>query len=153
MTLLANLAGTSRRVSANAARSGKIRELAAFLRTLAADEIDIAVHYLSGEIPQGKIGIGYSSLSYLNRFPLDRLKIDRAFVLDMLDARADLAIVRAIIELGHELGLRVVAEGVESEHQARILRTIGCDELQGFLFSKALSPADLWSWTNARKVA
>ena len=62
MTLLANLAGTSRRVSANAARSGKIRELAAFLRTLAADEIDIAVHYLSGEIPQGKIGIGYSSL-------------------------------------------------------------------------------------------
>ena len=62
MTLLANLVGTSQRVSANSARSTKIRELGAFLRTLAADEIDIAVHYLSGEIPQGKIGIGYSSL-------------------------------------------------------------------------------------------
>jgi DNA ligase 1 len=62
MTLLANLVSTSQRVSANSARSTKIRELAAFLRTLAADEVDIAVHYLSGEIPQGKIGIGYSTL-------------------------------------------------------------------------------------------
>jgi DNA ligase-1 len=62
MTLLANLVGTSQRVGANAARSTKIRELAAFLRTLAADEVEIAVHYLSGEIPQGKIGIGYSTL-------------------------------------------------------------------------------------------
>src|SRR6185312_15931699 len=58
MTLLTNLVGTSLRVSANPARSTKIRELAAFLRTLAADEIEIAVHYLSGEIPQGRIGIG-----------------------------------------------------------------------------------------------
>ena len=112
-----------------------------------------AIRALGVKLALDDFGIGYSSLSYLNRFPLDRLKIDRAFVLDMLDARADLAIVRTIIELGHELGLRVVAEGVESEHQARILRTIGCDELQGFLFSKSLSPADLWSWTHARMVA
>jgi diguanylate cyclase (GGDEF)-like protein/PAS domain S-box-containing protein len=98
-------------------------------------------------------GVGYSSLSYLNRFPLDRLKIDQAFVKDMLDAPADLAIIRAIIELGHELGLRVVAEGVESEHQAQILRNIGCDELQGFLFSASLSPADLGSWSSMRMVA
>ncbi|WP_233837263.1 EAL domain-containing protein [Paraburkholderia sp. ZP32-5] len=112
-----------------------------------------AIRALGIKLSLDDFGTGYSSLSYLNRFPLDRLKIDRAFVLDMLDAPADLAIIRAIIELGHELGLRVVAEGVENEHQARILRTIGCDELQGFLFSKALSPADLWSWTTARKVA
>jgi diguanylate cyclase (GGDEF)-like protein/PAS domain S-box-containing protein len=112
-----------------------------------------AIRTLGVKLSLDDFGTGYSSLSYLNRFPLDRLKIDRAFVLDMLDAPADLAIIRAIIELGRELGLRVVAEGVENEHQARILRTIGCDELQGFLFSKALSPADLWSWTIARKVA
>lgn len=112
-----------------------------------------AIRTLGVKLSLDDFGTGYSSLSYLNRFPLDRLKIDRAFVLDMLDAPADLAIIRAIIELGHELGLRVVAEGVESEHQARILRTIGCDELQGFLFSKALSPADLGFWTNAREVA
>jgi EAL domain-containing protein (putative c-di-GMP-specific phosphodiesterase class I) len=112
-----------------------------------------AIRKLGVKLSLDDFGIGYSSLSYLNRFPLDRLKIDRAFVQDMLEAQADLAIIRAIIDLGHELGLRVVAEGVESEHQARILRDIGCDELQGFLFSKALSPADLWSWSSARLAA
>ncbi|SDR33452.1 PAS domain S-box-containing protein/diguanylate cyclase (GGDEF) domain-containing protein [Paraburkholderia fungorum] len=112
-----------------------------------------AIRKLGVKISLDDFGIGYSSLNYLNRFPLDRLKIDRAFVQDMLDAPADLAIIRAIVELGHELGLRVVAEGVESEHQARILRNIGCDELQGFLFSKALSPAELWYWSSARMVA
>jgi diguanylate cyclase (GGDEF)-like protein/PAS domain S-box-containing protein len=112
-----------------------------------------AIRMLGVRLSLDDFGTGYSSLSYLNRFPLDRLKIDRAFVHDMLDAPAGLAIVKAIIELGHELGLRVVAEGVESEHEAQILRSIGCDELQGFLFSKALSPAELWSWSNERKVA
>jgi diguanylate cyclase (GGDEF)-like protein/PAS domain S-box-containing protein len=112
-----------------------------------------SIRELGVKLSLDDFGIGYSSLSYLNRFPLDRLKIDRAFVQDMLDAPTDLAVIRAIIELGHELGLRVVAEGVESEHQADILRDIGCDELQGFLFSKALSPADLSSWSNLRMVA
>ncbi|MGF6770706.1 diguanylate cyclase (GGDEF)-like protein/PAS domain S-box-containing protein [Paraburkholderia sp. GAS199] len=112
-----------------------------------------AIRQLGVKLSLDDFGIGYSSLSYLNRFPLDRLKIDRAFVHTMLDAPADLAIIRAIIELGHELGLRVVAEGVESEHQAHILRSIGCDELQGFLFAKALSPEDFWLWRTARMAA
>jgi diguanylate cyclase (GGDEF)-like protein/PAS domain S-box-containing protein len=112
-----------------------------------------AIRALGVKLSLDDFGTGYSSLSYLNRFPLDRLKIDRAFVHDMLDAPADLAIVKAIIELGHELGLRVVAEGVESEHQAKILRGIGCDELQGFLFSAALYSEDLWSWSNERAAA
>lgn len=96
-------------------------------------------------------GTGYSSLSYLNRFSLDRLKIDRAFVQAMLDGPTDLAIVKAIVELGHELGLPVVAEGVESEHEAQILRRIGCDELQGFLFAGPLWPTELWPWANERE--
>jgi EAL domain-containing protein (putative c-di-GMP-specific phosphodiesterase class I) len=116
-------------------------------------EVIRAIRALGVKLSLDDFGTGYSSLSYLNRFPLDRLKIDRAFVHDMLDAPADLAIIKAIIELGHELGLRVVAEGVENEHEARTLRSIGCDELQGFLYAQALSPAQLWSWSNAQKVA
>ncbi|MGQ7935341.1 EAL domain-containing protein [Paraburkholderia sp. D1E] len=112
-----------------------------------------AIRALGVKLSLDDFGTGYSSLSYLNRFPLDRLKIDRAFVHDMLDAPADLAIIKAIVELGHELGLRVVAEGVESEREAQILRGVGCDELQGFLYSKALSPTELYSWSNERKVA
>jgi diguanylate cyclase (GGDEF)-like protein/PAS domain S-box-containing protein len=109
------------------------------------EEID-TLRKLGVKLSLDDFGTGYSSLSYLNRFPLDRLKIDRAFVHDMLDAPTDLAIIKAIIKLGHELGLRVVAEGVETAHEAQVLRGIGCDELQGFLFSKPLSPSQLAQW-------
>jgi diguanylate cyclase (GGDEF)-like protein len=109
------------------------------------EEID-TLRKLGVKLSLDDFGTGYSSLSYLNRFPLDRLKIDRAFVHDMLDAPTDLAIIKAIIKLGHELGLRVVAEGVETAHEAQVLRGIGCDELQGFLFSKPLPPAQLAQW-------
>jgi diguanylate cyclase (GGDEF)-like protein/PAS domain S-box-containing protein len=91
-------------------------------------------------------GTGYSSLNYLNRFPIDRLKIDRSFVRDLLDDATDLAITRAIIGLGHTLGLRVVAEGVESEAVAQALRSAHCDELQGFHFAKPLPPQALAAW-------
>jgi diguanylate cyclase (GGDEF)-like protein/PAS domain S-box-containing protein len=109
------------------------------------EEID-TLRKLGVKLSLDDFGTGYSSLSYLNRFPLDRLKIDRAFVHDMLDAPTDLAIIKAIIKLGHELGLRVVAEGVETAHEAQVLCGIGCDELQGFLFSKPLPPAQLAQW-------
>ncbi|WP_263772304.1 EAL domain-containing protein [Propionivibrio soli] len=88
-------------------------------------------------------GTGYSSLNYLYRFPIDRLKIDQSFVCDMLDDPKDLAITQAIIGLGHALGLRVVAEGVESAEQEKALAAAGCDELQGFYFSKPLAAGEV----------
>ncbi len=86
-------------------------------------------------------GTGYSSLSYLKRFAVDRLKIDRSFVMDLRDGTDDAAIVRTIIALGHNLGLRVVAEGVETEAQAAFLRDNGCDEAQGYWYSHPVDAA------------
>lgn len=91
-------------------------------------------------------GTGYSSLNYLNQFPIDKLKIDQSFVRDMMTDPADLAIARAIIGLGHILGLTVVAEGVEEAGQANELKNSGCDELQGYLYSKPLPAAELEAW-------
>ncbi len=81
-------------------------------------------------------GTGFSSLSYLSRLPVDTLKIDRSFVIDMTEGPEGLSLVSTIINLAHSLKLKVVGEGVETEEQLRLLRLLGCDEMQGFLFSK-----------------
>jgi diguanylate cyclase len=83
-------------------------------------------------------GTGYSSMSYLRRFPIDKLKIDRGFINEVMSRPEDASIVRAIISLAHSLKLKVVAEGVESPEQLEFLKTLGCDQYQGFHFSPAL---------------
>ncbi len=85
-------------------------------------------------------GTGYSSMSYLRRFPIDKLKIDRCFVEEMTRRPEDASIVRAIISLAHSLHLKVIAEGVETAEQLALLADLGCDQYQGFYFSPALSP-------------
>ena len=91
-------------------------------------------------------GAGYSSLAYLSRLPVNDLKIDRSFVIDMMDDTGNLAIVQSAIELGHNLGLTVVAEGVESDEAWRRLRVLGCDVAQGWLIGRPLPAADLTNW-------
>ena len=88
-------------------------------------------------------GMGYSSLAYLKRFKLHALKIDRLFVRDLAQHSQDAAIARAIIDLGHGLGMRVIAEGVETEAQFHALRRLGCDGMQGYLFARPMPDAEL----------
>jgi diguanylate cyclase len=87
-------------------------------------------------------GTGYSSMSYLRRFPIDKLKIDRVFIDEIVSRPEDASIVRAIVSLAHSLRLKVVAEGVETPAQLDFLKTAGCDEYQGYHFSRPLPAAD-----------
>jgi EAL domain-containing protein (putative c-di-GMP-specific phosphodiesterase class I) len=91
-------------------------------------------------------GTGYSSLAYIKQLAVNELKIDRAFVSGMEADQRNAAIVRSTIELGHNLGLTVVAEGVETEHELAELRRFGCDAAQGFLFARPMPAASFERW-------
>ncbi|MGZ5147632.1 MAG: EAL domain-containing protein, partial [Burkholderiales bacterium] len=91
-------------------------------------------------------GTGYSSLSYLKKLPVDELKIDKSFVMNMATDKDDATIVRSTIDLGHNMGLKVVAEGVENEAAWQMLKTWGCDLAQGYYVSAALPPGELVQW-------
>jgi len=97
------------------------------------------------EISIDDFGTGYSSLSYLKRFPIDKLKIDKSFVDDIATHPDDAAIVKAIIAMAHGLQMKVVSEGVETQGQLEFLRQHGCEQYQGYIFSKPLLAAEVVS--------
>ena len=112
-----------------------------------------ALHQMGLELSIDDFGTGYSSLAYLKRLPVQELKIDRSFVRRLDVDTGDALIVRSTIELAHNFGLRVVAEGVETESVSQHLKAWGCDEAQGYLFSRPLSAEDFGHWLRAEEGA
>jgi diguanylate cyclase (GGDEF)-like protein len=110
------------------------------------------LHALGIRLSIDDFGTGYSSLSYLKRMPVDELKIDKSFVMGMSQHKDDETIVRSTIDLGHNMGLKVVAEGVESEAMLERLRELNCDLAQGFHLSRPLPPAKLEAWLDVWRV-
>ena len=91
-------------------------------------------------------GTGYSSLSYLKDMPINELKIDRSFVMNLPGNPASIAIVESVLAMSKGMNMTVVAEGVETDEQADFLASRGCNELQGYLFSKPLDGDTFWKW-------
>ncbi|MGB8961202.1 MAG: bifunctional diguanylate cyclase/phosphodiesterase [Pseudonocardiaceae bacterium] len=110
------------------------------------------LHGLGVRIAVDDFGTGYSSLAYLRRLPVDEVKIDKSFVMGLSSDLGDLAVVRAIVDLGHSLGLTVVAEGVEQDATRDQLLEMGCDVAQGFLISRPLGSDRFDAWLAARTV-
>jgi diguanylate cyclase (GGDEF)-like protein len=104
------------------------------------------LHAMGMDLSIDDFGTGYSSLAYLKRLPVDELKIDKSFVLNMENDIGDTKIVRSTIDLGHNMGLRVVAEGIETEAVWRLLARMGCDQGQGYFMSRPMPAAQLAGW-------
>jgi EAL domain-containing protein (putative c-di-GMP-specific phosphodiesterase class I) len=127
-------------IDARAAQGLELEITESLIMEDARDSIAIlqAIRDMGVRIAIDDFGTGFSSLNYLTRLPVDTLKIDRSFVIDMTDGPTGLALVSAIINLAHALKLKVVAEGVATGEQSRLLHLLNCDEIQGFVFSKPL---------------
>jgi diguanylate cyclase (GGDEF)-like protein/PAS domain S-box-containing protein len=110
-----------------------------------------AIREMGVEVAIDDFGTGYSSLSYIAKLPVNTLKIDRAFIINMTSSSDDLGIVSTIISLAHSLNLRVVAEGVETNEQANLLRLLKCNELQGFLFSQGVPAEQIETFLREKK--
>jgi EAL domain-containing protein (putative c-di-GMP-specific phosphodiesterase class I) len=102
-----------------------------------------AVQAMGVQVAMDDFGTGYSSLSYLTRLPINSLKIDRSFISQMARGPEQMAIVSTVISLARALNHKVVAEGVETEEQADMLRVLGCDEVQGYYFGKPMPVEDI----------
>ncbi|MFC5379360.1 putative bifunctional diguanylate cyclase/phosphodiesterase [Aquipuribacter nitratireducens] len=113
-------------------------------------DVLLALRELGVSLSIDDFGTGYSSMAYLKRLPVDELKIDRSFVLEMLQNSGDQVLVRSSIDLGHNLGLAVVAEGVEDEATLSALTGLGCDVVQGFHLARPMSADQVGSWLDGR---
>ena len=113
-------------------------------------ETALALSRIGVRLAVDDFGTGYSSLAYLKRLPVEELKIDKSFVGAMATDDDDATIVRSIIGLGHDLGLTVVAEGVEGEASWNTLKALGCDVAQGYYMSRPVPAEELTDWLGAR---
>ncbi|MFZ8977539.1 MAG: EAL domain-containing protein [Pseudohongiellaceae bacterium] len=104
-------------------------------------------------ISMDDFGTGFSSLSYLKRFPLDTIKIDRSFINEIHESSDDQEITRAIIAMGQSVKLKTLAEGVETDEQLEILRSYGCDYIQGFFYGKPMTAGDMTSYLEKQSVS
>jgi len=111
------------------------------------------LHDMGVRIAIDDFGTGYSSLAYLRRLPVDEIKIDRSFVMEMASDENDATIVQSVIDLGHNLDLQVVAEGVENQASLEMLATCGCDQVQGYYLARPMAAADLEGWLALDRVA
>ncbi len=145
--LLARHAVPAEQLCLEITESGFMEDPARALETLGR------LHGLGLRLSVDDFGTGYSSLVYLKKLPVQELKIDRSFVMNMVDDEDDATIVRSTIELGHNMGLEVVAEGVEDLAALEFLRRLDCDQVQGYYISKPLPTAQFEAWLEARRQA
>jgi EAL domain-containing protein (putative c-di-GMP-specific phosphodiesterase class I) len=127
----------------------EITETALMQDPTAALESLTALKNLGVGLAVDDFGTGYSSLTYLKKFPINELKIDRSFIMGLGSDTGDSAIVGSCIGLAHAVGIRAVAEGVETEGQVEALQTMGCDLAQGYLFARPLPEQRLREWLSA----
>jgi EAL domain-containing protein (putative c-di-GMP-specific phosphodiesterase class I) len=116
-----------------------------------ANRVLSALHDLGCRVAMDDFGTGYSSLAYLQKLPIDILKIDRSFVTNMHENSDSVAIIRAILSLARTLGMSTVAEGIETAEAERTLANLGCDTGQGYHFARPLSAGDALDFYRARK--
>jgi EAL domain-containing protein (putative c-di-GMP-specific phosphodiesterase class I) len=127
--------------------------------TLLMDNRDDVLRVLNGlkelgvRISMDDFGTGYSALSYLQCFPFDKIKIDRIFVTDLATNPQNASIVRAVAAMGRSLEMRVVAEGVETDHDADMLLDLDCDEIQGYLIARPMPASDVGAFLDTYPVA
>ncbi len=124
----------------------EITESAIFLDPLRAEDALLALSNMGIGLSIDDFGTGFTSLASIKNLPINEIKIDKSFIMDMLNNRKDSMIVRTVIELGHNLGIKVVAEGVETKEILNALIALGCDEIQGYFISKPLAPSVLNAW-------
>jgi len=131
----------------------EITESVAILGAQSVEQLLLAVKQRGITVAIDDFGTGYSSLAYLDRLPADRIKIDRSFVNALHAGERGARIAEMIVPLGRQLGMRVLAEGVETEEQAKRLRALGCHEAQGYLYARPMALPDLLAWLAGRSGA